>query len=68
MLWPDKIVAPLARGTLDRIESVLADGEVKTDFLRTAVEAELAKRETKGATETRQALARELKRRERQKG
>lgn len=45
MLWPDKVVAPLPKGTLARIDAVREDGESKTDFLRVAVEAELAKRE-----------------------
>ncbi len=44
MLWPDKIVAPLPRGSLKRMESVLADGEDKTDLLREAVERELQRR------------------------
>jgi hypothetical protein len=45
MLWPDKIVAPLPKGTLARIDATRLDGESKTDFLRKAVEAELRKRE-----------------------
>lgn len=45
MLWPDKIVAPLPKGTLARIDATRLDGESKTDFLRQAVEAELRKRE-----------------------
>lgn len=45
LLWPDKIVAPLPAGTLDRIEAVLVDGEQKTDFLREAIELHLKRRE-----------------------
>lgn len=45
MQWPDKIVAPLPAGTLERIERVLVNGEQKTDFLREAVEAHLKRRE-----------------------
>jgi len=45
LLWPDKIVAPLPAGTLDRIEAVLVNGEQKTDFLREAVASELKRRE-----------------------
>ena len=45
MEWPDKIIAPLAAGSLDRIAATLADGETKTDFLRTAVDRELSRRE-----------------------
>lgn len=47
MLWPDKIVAPLPKGTLERIKAVLIGDEVQTDFLRAAVEAELQRREPK---------------------
>lgn len=49
--WPDKIVAPLPRGTLARIEAVLVTGELKTDFLREAVAAELKRRERKPRSE-----------------
>lgn len=45
MLYPDKIIAPLPAGTLDRIVAVLKADESKTDFLRQAVEAELKRRE-----------------------
>jgi hypothetical protein len=43
--WPDKIVAPLPKGSLERMAAVLAKGETKTDFLRAAVAAELKRRE-----------------------
>lgn len=45
MLYPDKIIAPLPAGTLDRVKAVLAEGEDKTDLLREAVERELKRRE-----------------------
>lgn len=45
MLYPDKIVAPLTAGSKKRIVAVLRAGETTTDFLRAAVEAELARRE-----------------------
>ena len=45
MLWPDKIVAPLAAGSLDRIKGLLGDGETQTDFLRQAIEREIKRRE-----------------------
>lgn len=45
MLYPDKIVAPLPAGSLDRIMAVLKPGEDKTDLLREAIEAELKRRE-----------------------
>ena len=44
-LWPDKIVAPLPKGTKARITAALHVGEDKTDFLRDAVERELKRRE-----------------------
>lgn len=46
LLWPDKIVAPLPAGSKARINAVLHQGEDKTDFLRTAVERELQRRES----------------------
>lgn len=49
MLWPDKIIAPLKAGTLDRIAAALRPSESKTDFLRAAVEAELKRREAEPA-------------------
>lgn len=45
MQWPDKVIAPLPKGTLARIDAVREEEESKTDFLRAAVEAELVKRE-----------------------
>lgn len=45
MLWPDKILAPLPKGSLARIVAVLKPDEDKTDFLRAAIEAELTRRE-----------------------
>lgn len=49
MQWPDKIVAPLPAGSLDRMVAVLAEGEDKTDLLREAVERELRRREREGS-------------------
>lgn len=45
LLWPDKVIAPLPRGTLARIDAARRAGEDKTDFLREAVERELVRRE-----------------------
>jgi hypothetical protein len=39
--------ARFPEGTLDRIEAVLKDGEARSDFIRTAVESELKRRERK---------------------
>lgn len=40
-----KVLATLHEGTLERIASVLEEGENRTQFLRTAIEAELRRRE-----------------------
>lgn len=45
MRYPDKIIAPLPPGSLDRIKAVLAEDEDKTDLLREAVRRELERRE-----------------------
>lgn len=44
-LWDEDMQARFAKGTLKRIETSLADGETKTDFVREAVEKELKRRE-----------------------
>jgi hypothetical protein len=43
--WPERIGAKFATGTLDRIAAVLAEKEVRLDFIRQAVERELKRRE-----------------------
>ena len=43
----EQTMARFRDGTLDRIKAVLAKGEKQSDFIREAVEAELAKREGK---------------------
>lgn len=45
MLWPEKVVAPLPKGTFERMDAVRAPEESRTDLLRAAVERELARRE-----------------------
>jgi hypothetical protein len=45
--WRESTLARLAAGTLDRIKAALGDGEHKTDFIRTAIERELRRREGK---------------------
>ncbi len=50
MLWPDKIIAPLPKGSLDRMMAVLAPKETKADFLREAVRRELERREGEAAS------------------
>jgi hypothetical protein len=44
--WPERITAKFAAGTLDRIAAVLAKGEVRLDFIRTAIEHEIQRRES----------------------
>lgn len=41
----DKLTARFPEGTLARVESVLADGEPKAEFIRKAIMAELERRE-----------------------
>jgi hypothetical protein len=43
----DKLTARFPEGTLDRIRAVLREKEPQSDFIREAVEAELARREKK---------------------
>lgn len=43
--WTERIQLPLAEGTTARIDSVLADGEVRLDVIREAIERELKRRE-----------------------
>lgn len=43
--YPEKMIAALPPGTFDRMASVARDDEDKTDFIREAVENELARRE-----------------------
>jgi hypothetical protein len=41
----DKTIARFPKGTLDRIKTILRDGESQADFMREAVELELRRRE-----------------------
>lgn len=43
--WAEDMQARFPEGTFDRIEAVLEDSEDRTDFVRTAVERELKRRE-----------------------
>lgn len=49
MHYPDKMIAPLPKGTKARIEAVLRSDEDKTDLVRHAVEVELREREKAAA-------------------
>jgi metal-responsive CopG/Arc/MetJ family transcriptional regulator len=44
----EQIPARLPAGTLDRMDSVLEDGEKRADLIREAIERELKRRERKG--------------------
>jgi hypothetical protein len=43
--WTERIQLPLAEGTTDRIDSLLADSEVRLDFIRAAIEREIKRRQ-----------------------
>lgn len=45
-----KVLATLHEGTLERIAPVLHEGETRTAFIRTAIEAEIKKRERSAKT------------------
>jgi hypothetical protein len=46
--WPERVMAKLAAGTLERIAAVLEKGEERTAFLREAIEREIERREAVG--------------------
>jgi hypothetical protein len=43
--WPERVMAKLAAGTLARIAAVLEKKEVRTAFLRAAIEREIERRQ-----------------------
>jgi cytochrome c5 len=43
--WTERIQLPLAEGTTARIDSMLANGEVRLDFIRAAIEREIKRRQ-----------------------
>jgi len=43
----DKLMARFREGTLERMEAVLAEKETKAEFIRSAVEGEITRREKK---------------------
>jgi hypothetical protein len=45
----EQTIVRLPEGSLDRMRSVLADGESQSDFLREAVERELKRRERRSS-------------------
>jgi hypothetical protein len=48
--WAEDMQARFAEGTFDRIAAVLEDEEDRTEFVRRAVERELARRERKASS------------------
>lgn len=49
-LWDEIMRAPFQKGTFDRIAAVLKATEDRTQFVRTAVENELKRREALGTS------------------
>lgn len=44
-LWPERITLPLTTETLERLDALLHEGEVRLDLIREAIEKELKRRE-----------------------
>jgi hypothetical protein len=44
-LWDERILLPLASGTLERLDAALQDDETRLDLIRSAIERELKRRE-----------------------
>ena len=44
-LWTERLLLSLAEGTRARLDDALRDGEDRLDLIRTAIEAELKRRE-----------------------
>jgi hypothetical protein len=53
-MWPERISAKFAAGTLKRIADVLADREERLNFIREAVEREIDRRRRQGKRRKRQ--------------
>jgi len=49
--WPERVMAKLAAGTLERIAAVLEKGEERTAFLRDAIEREIERRRPRSKTQ-----------------
>jgi hypothetical protein len=54
LMWPERISAKFAAGTLKRIADVLADREERLNFIREAVEREIDRRRRQGKRRKRQ--------------
>lgn len=46
-LWDERILLPLKAETLERLDALLHEGEVRLDLIREAIEKELKRRERK---------------------
>lgn len=44
-LWTERLTLPLTKETVERLDAALADGEVRLDLIRVAIEKELKRRE-----------------------
>jgi hypothetical protein len=53
--WPERVGAKFAEGTLERIAGVLRQKEVRLDFIREAVEREIARREKRAGRKERRS-------------
>lgn len=47
-LWPERLTLPLTSEMVERMDSLLGDGEARVDLIREAIERELKRRERKG--------------------
>jgi hypothetical protein len=56
--YAERITLPLVEGTTERIDSLLEGGEVRVDFIRTAIEHEAARREAANLKPKRRASKR----------
>lgn len=43
-LWPERLTLPVSTEMLEQIDAALKDGEVRLDFIRSAIEKELKRR------------------------
>jgi metal-responsive CopG/Arc/MetJ family transcriptional regulator len=48
-LWTERLTLPLTKETVERMDSALAEGEVRLDLIREAIEQELERRERKSS-------------------
>jgi hypothetical protein len=46
-VWDERILLPLKAETLERLDELLHEGEIRLDLIREAIERELKRRERK---------------------